>query len=92
MICAVDPAEISLTNQNGPQYAWAMAVRKTDSRRGGFRKGSGRKPIFESRARVTFDLERANLEALNELAEARQVSLSQLLRDVVEALLRRGRN
>lgn len=91
MICIDDSFEKSWINQAYSWYPQLVAARKTDTGRGGYRKGSGRKPIFESRARVTFDLESADLEALTDLADQRAVSLSQLLRDTVKALLRRKR-
>ncbi len=91
MICRAECLENSWKNQPCPWYDLRVVARKAGSRRGGYRKGSGRKPIFERRARVTFDLERADLEALTDLADQREMSLSQLLRDAVKALLRRKR-
>ena len=69
-----------------------MAASKSPSRKGGRRKGAGRKPILSESAKVTFDLERDDLDAVAAIAEQDGVSVAQVLRDAVRALLkRRGR-
>jgi hypothetical protein len=92
MISTLESIDKSWINQRRIEYPWRMAKSVKEPRRGGHRKGAGRKPLFESRARVSFDLERADLDALASIAESKEVSLSQLLREAVKSMLRRKRS
>jgi len=69
-----------------------VATSKKASGRGGWRPGSGRKAILKDPARITIDMERADLEALAALADAKGVSTAQMVRDSVRALLKRQRS
>jgi len=66
-----------------------MAIRKKRSGPGGARPGAGRKPILRDRVRVTFDLEREDVDALREVAGKDRASVSSVIRDAVRAFLNR---
>jgi hypothetical protein len=70
-----------------------MAARKKWTR-GGWRPGAGAKPIYRERVRITVDLEREELDGLNELARAsgepRGHFLRRTIRRLVAAAARRG--
>ncbi len=57
---------------------------------GGRRPGAGRKPTFEDRVLVTFNLEREEFDRLVELAEAAELPLSHYLRRLVQRHLSRA--
>ena len=65
-------------------------VEKTD-RRGGARPGAGRKRVVQDPDRIGIDFERPDLEALRELALARNTSVANLVRTAVAQYLRRSR-
>ena len=67
-----------------------MAVRKPVGR-GGARPGAGRKRIVQNPERIAVDLEKADLDALRELAEVRETSVAYLIRKSVTQFLRRAR-
>ncbi len=72
-------------------YASDMAARKKTW--GGRREGAGRKPRLSDGVSVTGELERADVKALREIAQEREVSLSTVLRAAVRAYVKRhGRN
>lgn len=56
---------------------------------GGARPGAGRKRIVKDPVRMGVDFERADMDALRELAEQRQVSIVSLIRKAVSQYLRR---
>ena len=56
---------------------------------GGRRAGAGRPSEVDEPVRFTFDVERADLNALKAIAEARGVSVAKLVRGSVRAYLRR---
>lgn len=58
---------------------------------GGRRAGAGRKPTLREPVSFTGDLERADLEALAEIAEQRGVSVAALVRAAVAAYVKRQR-
>jgi len=66
-----------------------VAARK--SKRGGARPGAGRPAILEERRSVTLHIEAAQRERLGQIAEARGVSVSDLIRQAIDAFLRRSR-
>jgi hypothetical protein len=64
-----------------------MAARKKTW--GGRREGAGRKPRLSDGVSVTGELERADVEALREIAQERGVSLATVLRAAVRAYVKR---
>jgi hypothetical protein len=64
-----------------------MAARKKTW--GGRREGAGRKPRLSDGVSVTGELERADVEALREIAQERAVSLATVLRAAVRAYVKR---
>jgi len=72
-----------------------MAARRKKWTRGGWRPGSGRKPLFRDPVTITFDLERDELAALTALARERGVTRALLLRKTIQRLVaaaaRRGK-
>ena len=68
-----------------------MPSRKKSSGWGGARPGAGRKRIVQDPVRLAIDYERADLEALGEIAERRGVSVASLLRKAVQAYVKRHR-
>ena len=91
MASGTDLIDTVLTNQRGADYSGVMVARKSTGKRGGRREGAGRKPMFSDRARITIDMERADLDALGAISEKREVSVAQVIRDAIAALLRRQR-
>jgi hypothetical protein len=57
----------------------------------GRRPGAGRKPFLKDAASFTGDLEKAQMDALQAMGEERGVSVAQLVRDAVQAFLKRRR-
>ena len=69
-----------------------MTARKTKGTLGGWRPGAGRKPILKDAVSFTGDIEKADAEALEAIAEERGVSVASLVREAVKAFIkRRGR-
>jgi hypothetical protein len=68
-----------------------MAGRRKKWPIGGWRPGAGRKPTLRDRVRITLDLERDELAALNTLARRRGLPRALLLRRLVAAATRRGK-
>jgi len=64
-----------------------MAVRRKKWTRGGWRPGSGRKPMFRDPVRITLDLERDELAALDALARERGVPRAIFLRRMIQRLV-----
>ena len=60
------------------------------SGRGGARPGAGRKRIVQSPERIAVDLEKPDLDALRDLAEARETSVADLIRRAVSQFLGRA--
>jgi hypothetical protein len=69
-----------------------VAARKTKGAWGGYRPGSGRKPIFDEHADRTIRFERAELEALEALASQEGVTTADLVRRLVRAYIARRRS
>ena len=68
-----------------------MAAKKTGSGRGGARPGPGRPSVLKDRVRFMVHLERADLEALQQQADEAEVSVGQVIRDILSRSLRRRR-
>jgi predicted DNA-binding ribbon-helix-helix protein len=66
-----------------------MAVSRKKWGRGGARPGAGRKRIVHDPVRLAIDHERADVEALEEIAERRGVSVASLIRKAVQAYVQR---
>ena len=66
-----------------------MTVRKTTGKRGGKRPGAGRPPTLNDPVRFLVTFERAEIDALEEIARERDQSIASLVRSAVTALLRR---
>jgi hypothetical protein len=69
-----------------------MAAKKKKTGRGGARPGSGRPSLLEDRVRFMVHLERADLEALQKQADEAEVSVGQVIRDILSRSLRRRRH
>jgi hypothetical protein len=65
-----------------------MAVRNGH---GGARPGAGRKRVVRDPERIGVDFERADLQALRQLADKRDTSVAVLIRTAVAQYLRRSR-
>ena len=70
-------------------YDRAMASKKQKDGRGGARPGSGRPALLEDRVRFMVHMERSDLEALQQLADEDEVSVGQVIRDILSRSLRR---
>ena len=64
-----------------------MAVKKTQSGRGGARPGAGRPRVVSDPERIAVDLERADLDGLRVLAAKRGTSVADLIRRAVRRYL-----
>ncbi len=74
-----------------PMYDEGVSARRTKGTRGGWRPGAGRKPTMKDPVSFTGDVERADMDALEAMAEKRVVSVASLVRDAVKAFLKRRR-
>jgi hypothetical protein len=66
-------------------------VRKTKGTLGGWRPGAGRKPTLRDPISFTGSVERADMDALEAIAEEKGVSVASLVREAIRAFLRRRR-
>ena len=66
-----------------------VARRKTKGTWGGWRPGAGRKRTLEDPVSITADLERADVDFLEKIAEKRGVSVASLVRNAVAAYVQR---
>ena len=81
-------SDLYLDNQLGSGHNLEVP-RQRKGKRGGWRPGSGRKPILDDPVSFTGSFERADIEALDEIAEERGVSVASLVREAVSAYLAR---
>jgi hypothetical protein len=72
-------------------YNRNVAVRKSRVNWGGRRPGAGRKPTLSDPVSFTGDIERADMNALEEIAEIRHTSVASLIRAAVTAYVKRQR-
>ena len=72
-------------------YDQIVANRTTKGTRGGWRPGAGRKPTLKDPVSFTGELERADVDALQGIADEREVSIASLVRTAVAAYVRRQR-
>ncbi len=72
-------------------YHSVVAVSRKKSGRGGARPGAGRKRIVQDPVRLAIDHERADVEALEQIAERRGVSVASLIRKAVQSYVQRHR-
>jgi hypothetical protein len=84
-------SDYPLTNQIANLIISDVTVRKTKGTLGGWRPGAGRKPTLREPVSFTGDVERADMEALEAIAEEKGVSVASLVREAVKAFLRRRR-
>jgi hypothetical protein len=66
-----------------------MAGRRKKGSHGGARRGSGRHRLFDDRQGLTVQLERADYDALAELAHERRASIGTVVRDAIRTYLAR---
>jgi predicted DNA-binding ribbon-helix-helix protein len=64
-------------------------MRKLKGNWGGRRPGAGRKPTLDNPVSFTGDIERADMNALEEIAEMRGTSVASLIRVAVTAYVKR---
>ena len=67
-----------------------MSAKKPRGKHRGARPGLGRPRIFEEPVRCTVTYERADFDALEEIAEQREVSVSAIIRSAVRTYLKRS--
>ena len=70
------------------EHAADMAKKKP-SGRGGWRPGAGRKPTLHDPVSFTGELERADMDVLEAIADQRGVSIASLVRAAVTAYVKR---
>ena len=81
-----------MQNQEAPVYNEDVAARKTKGTWGGWRPGAGRKATLKDAVSFTGDIEKADMDALEEFAQEKGVSVASVVRQAVKAFLkRRGR-
>ena len=78
-----------LTDQFDPTMLDQMPRRKTKGTLGGWRPGSGMKPIFRDRVPRSISLEKTEDDALQAIADRRGDSVAEVIREAVQAYLKR---
>ncbi len=77
--------------QDSSVYNNDVAAREKKAKWGGQRRGAGRNPILKDAVSFTGDIEKADMDALEAMAEKRSVSVASLVREAVKAFLKRRR-
>ncbi len=72
-------------------YNEDVTPRMTKGTLGGWRPGAGRKPTLKDAVSFTGDIEKADMDALEAMAEKRSVSVASLVREAVKGFLKRRR-
>ena len=80
-----------MTNQEGMPYDSEVAARRTKGTWGGWRPGAGRKPRLKDAVGFSLELEKADLDSLEQLARKRGASVASLVREALAAYLKRRR-
>jgi hypothetical protein len=78
-----------LLNQDTATTIEDMARRKIKGTWGGWRPGAGRKPTLKDAVSFTGDLERADVDFLEAIAQKNNVSVASLVRNAVAAYVQR---
>jgi hypothetical protein len=78
-----------LENQDTGTTIGGVGRRKVKGTWGGWRPGAGRKPTLKDPVSFTGDLERADVDYLEKIAEKRDVSVASLVRNAVAAYIQR---
>ena len=78
-----------MENQDTATTIDDVARRKVKGTWGGWRPGAGRKPTLKNPVSFTGDLERADVDYLEAIAEKRGVSVASLVRNAVAAYVQR---
>jgi hypothetical protein len=84
-------SDYPLTNQITNLIISDVTVRKTKGTLGGWRPGAGRKPTLRDPVSFTGEVERADMKALEAMAEEKDVSVASLVREALKAFLKRQR-
>ena len=80
-----------MENQDTDATIEDVGRRKIKGTWGGWRPGAGRKPTIKDPVSFTGDLERADVDYLEKIAEKRGASVASLVRNAVSAFVRRQR-
>ncbi len=78
-----------MENQDTGTIIEDVARRKVKGTWGGWRPGAGRKPTIKDPVSFTGDLERADVDYLEKIAEKRGASVASLVRNAVAAYVQR---
>ena len=78
-----------MENQDTGTIIEDVARRKVKGTWGGWRPGAGRKPTLKNPISFTGELERADVDYLEKIAEKRGVSVASLVRNAVAAYVQR---
>ncbi len=80
-----------MTNQEVMPYDSEVAARRTKRTWGGWRPGAGRKPRLKDPVGFSLELEKADVDSLQEIARKRGTSVATVVRAAIGAYLKRRR-
>ncbi len=80
-----------MENQDAGAIIEDVGRRKVKGTWGGWRPGAGRKPTLKDPVSFTGDLERADVDYLEKIAEKRGAKVASLVRNAVAAYVKRQR-